>query len=263
MSRTQVKPRKADLSRLVRTRHDALDALRGVALLWMTLFHFAFDLNYFGFIQQDFYHSPVWTLQRTCILSLFLFCAGFGQAIAVSGAQGWPRFWRRWLQIAGCAALVSAGSALVFPQSWIYFGVLHGMAVMLLIARVTAVWHRGLWLAGLAAVAAGLLAPQAHALWPWLAVLDAPALHWIGLVSRKPITEDFVPLLPWLGVVWWGMAAGQWAMARRWLHPGAPVRSSSRVVAALAQIGRWSLRWYMLHQPLLMGALTLAAMALR
>lgn len=257
MFRAQVKPRQADLSGLVRTRHDALDALRGVAMLWMTLFHFAFDLNYFGFIQQDFYRSPVWTVQRTCILSLFLFCGGLGQAIAVSGAHSWPRFWRRWIQIAACAVLVSAGSALMFPQSWIYFGVLHGMAVMLLIARVTAGWNRWLWLAGLVAVAAGVLAPQAHALWPQLDVLNGTALNWIGLVSRKPITEDFVPLLPWLGVVWWGMATGQWVMARGWLHPGAPVRSSSRITAALALIGRWSLSWYMLHQPLLLGTLAL------
>lgn len=263
MFRAPVQPRTADLSGLVRTRHDVLDAVRGVAMLWMTLFHFAFDLNYFGFIQQDFYRSPVWTLQRTCILSLFLFCAGFGQAVAVSGAQGWPRFWRRWAQIAGCALLVSAGSALVFPQSWIYFGVLHGMAVMLLIARVTVGWNRGLWLAGLVAIVAGLLAPQAHAQWPQLVVLDGPALNWIGLVNHKPITEDFVPLFPWLGVMWWGMATGQWVVARGWLRPGAPVRSSSRVTAGLALIGRWSLSWYMVHQLLLMGALTLTVMALR
>lgn len=263
MSRTPVPPRSAALSGLVRTRHDVLDAVRGVALLWMTLYHFAFDLNYFGFIQQDFYRSPVWTLQRTCILSLFLFCAGGGQAIAVSGAQGWPQFWRRWAQIAGCALLVSAGSALVFPRSWIYFGVLHGMAVMLPIARLTAGWGRGLWLAGLAAVAAGVLAPQAHAQWPQFAVLDGPALNWMGLVGRKPVTEDFVPLLPWLGAVWWGVAAGQWVMARGWLRAGAPVRSRSRGIAALALIGRSSLSWYMLHQLLLMGVLTLAATALR
>jgi uncharacterized membrane protein len=34
------------------------------------------------------------------------------------------------------------------------------------------------------------------------------ALNWLGLIGYKPITEDYVPLLPWLGVMWWGMAAG-------------------------------------------------------
>ncbi|MGZ5237706.1 MAG: heparan-alpha-glucosaminide N-acetyltransferase domain-containing protein, partial [Caldimonas sp.] len=30
-------------------RFDRLDALRGVAIVWMAIFHFSYDLNYFGF----------------------------------------------------------------------------------------------------------------------------------------------------------------------------------------------------------------------
>ena len=77
-------------------RLDAIDALRGLALVWMTVFHFCFDLNHFGYWKQDFYTDPFWTGQRTCILSLFLFCAGLGQAVALHQGQTWTRFWRRW-----------------------------------------------------------------------------------------------------------------------------------------------------------------------
>jgi uncharacterized membrane protein len=72
------------------------------------------------------------------------------------------------------------------------------------------------------------------------------------LISRKPITEDYVPLLPWLGVMWWGMAAGQWLLVQRpqWLGHKVPAAA-----APLAWLGRWSLSWYMLHQPVLIGAL--------
>jgi uncharacterized membrane protein len=119
-------------------RFDRLDALRGLAIVWMAAYHFAFDLNHFGLLdpRQDFYRDPLWTVQRTCIVSLFLFCAGLGQAVALQAGQGWPRFWRRWAQVAGCAVLVSAGSAVMFPRSWIFFGVLHGIAVMLILVRV-------------------------------------------------------------------------------------------------------------------------------
>jgi uncharacterized membrane protein len=82
-------------------RYDAIDALRGAALLWMTAFHLGFDLNHFGYWQQDYYRDPLWTTQRTCILSLFLFCAGLGQAVALHQGQTAARFWRRWAQIAG------------------------------------------------------------------------------------------------------------------------------------------------------------------
>lgn len=240
-------------------RFGSLDILRGVAVLWMTAYHFAFDLNHFGFIQQDFYRSPVWTLQRTCILSLFLLCAGMGQALATAGGQSWQRFWRRWVQIAGCALLVSIGSVLMFPNSWIYFGVLHGMAAMLLVARLTVSWGRWLWPAGLALVVLDPLAPLAHAAWPWLGALDRPVLHWLGFMSHKPATEDYVPLLPWMGVMWWGVAAGQFALARGWFDRPQPLRA----LAAPAWVGRWSLSWYMLHQPVLMGLLMLVSVLLR
>lgn len=134
-------------------RYNSVDALRGFAMLWMTVFHFCFDLSHFGYWPQNFRADPFWTWQRTAIVSLFLFCAGLGQAIALKQGQGWGRFGRRWLQIAGCALLVTISSFVMFPQSFIYFGVLHGMAVMLLVVRFTAGWGRWLWLVGLVALA--------------------------------------------------------------------------------------------------------------
>lgn len=226
-------------------RFDRLDALRGAAVVWMVGFHFAFDLNHFRFIRQNFYEDPFWTWQRTCIVSLFLFCAGLGQAAALAQAQRWPRFWRRWGQVAGCALLVTLGSWYVFPRSFITFGVLHGIAVMLVVVRLTAPAGRWLWLLGLVAV----LLPQ-FVQHPWF---DARATQWIGLVTRKPVTEDFVPVLPWLGVMWWGMAAGQWTLARRrhWFSGAVP-----RAARGLAVLGRWSLTTYMVHQPVFFAVLT-------
>jgi len=235
-------------------RLDAIDTLRGVALVWMIAYHFCFDLNNFGLARFDFHRDPLWTLQRTAILGIFLFCAGLGQAVASHQMQPWSRFWRRWLQIAGCAVLVSAGSFWMFPDSFIYFGVLHGMAVMLIIARLTAGW--GAWLLAPALLAlvlpygaAGLLAQT-----PWEQVFNAPTLNWLGLITRKPVTEDYVPLLPWIGVLWCGTLVGA-----RWMHEAGfhPAWQAVGPSSALAWLGRHSLWVYMLHQPVLIGALWL------
>jgi CRP-like cAMP-binding protein len=190
-------------------RSARLDALRGAAIVWMAAFHLCFDLNTFRLLRpfQNFYEDPFWTVQRTCIVSLFLFCAGLGQAAALDAGQQWPRFWRRWAQVAGCALLVSAGSALMFPGSWISFGVLHGIALMLVATRFAA--PLGAWLWPLGALAIALPAFVHH---PFF---DSRWTNWVGLVTRKPVTEDFVPLLPWLGVMLWGLAAGGWLLARR------------------------------------------------
>ncbi len=234
------------------SRFNSIDALRGAAIVWMTAFHFCFDLNHFGWMRQDFYQDPLWTWQRTAIVSLFLFCAGLGQSVAVAQQQSWPRFWKRWAQVAACAALVTAGSAYMYPASFIYFGVLHGIAVMLIVVRLSAAWGRWLWLAGAVAIATRPLAAWWIGHEPALDFLNDRSWNWLGLVSRKPITEDYVPLVPWLGVMWWGMAAGQWLLAKR---RELVMMRLPRATAPLAWLGRWSLSWYMVHQPVMIGAL--------
>ncbi len=225
-------------------RFERLDALRGFALLWMAFFHFSFDLSLYKVTDWDFYDDPVWLVQRTCILSLFLLCAGAGQAVAVHQGQTWPRFWRRWAQVAGCALLVSAGSYLMFHERFISFGVLHGMAVMLIVARRVS----GLktWLLPLGVLA--LLLPM-FVQHPFF---DARLTNWTGLVTHKPFTEDYVPVLPWIGVMFFGLAATQWLLAHRPNVLQGPIPS---VLRPLAFLGGWSLTFYMIHQPILIGAL--------
>jgi uncharacterized membrane protein len=142
----------------------------------------------------------------------------------------------------------------MFPTSFIYFGILHGMAVMLVLARWLAPLGGWLWPAGLVIVAMPALAGWAHQIWPGLEWLNGPAFNWLGLISRKPITEDYAPLAPWLGVMLWGLASGQFLLRRQpgWLWRGLPLP-----LRPLAALGRHSLSYYLLHQPLLMGALLL------
>ena len=228
-----------------RQRFDRLDALRAVALMWMAIFHASFDLNHFGLMRQSFYSDPFWTLQRACIVGMFLFCAGVSQAIALEQRQGWPRFWRRWAQVAGCALLVTLGSMWMFPRSFISFGVLHCIAVAAVVVRLSGGAGRWLWPLGLLALVLPTLVQHPF--------FDTRATNWLGLVTNKPVTEDYVPLLPWLGLMWWGLAAGQWLLSRHrtWLSGALPA-----VLAPLATLGRWSLSFYMLHQPVLIGLLT-------
>lgn len=236
-------------------RMAGVDVLRGMAMLWMTAYHFCFDLNNAGLIRQDFYTDPVWTWQRTVILSLFLLCAGAGQALAAHHGQGWPQFWRRWGQIVLCALLVSAGSAVMFPQSYIYFGVLHGMAVMLLVARLTVHWGHWLWWLSGAMIAMKYIAAGAMDA-GWIGTFfNDKSLNWLGLINAKPITEDYVPLVPWMGVMWWGVAATQWWLRRR---AAASVWVAPQALRPVAWLGHWSLSYYMLHQPILLALLWLA-----
>jgi uncharacterized membrane protein len=57
----------------------------------------------------------------------------------------------------------------------------------------------------------------------------------------------------------WGMAAGQWMLKHRRAALSGAV---PRALQPLATLGRWSLSFYMVHQPVFIGAL-LAWQALR
>lgn len=242
-------------------RDVLLDALRGLALAWMTVYHFCFDLNHFGYIEQDFYRDPVWIWQRVAIVSLFLLTAGLSQVLAVERGQDWPRFRRRWYQIVMCAALVSLGSWWMFPGSWISFGVLHGIACMVLVLRYCLMRWRVtagaalLWAFAMLVLTFVLthLLQQRGGVLPQL--LDSRWLNWTGVVSRKPVTEDYLPLLPWLAVMLLGVA-----LARARPHSGLiPVSWAARssLLRFLAFWGRWSLSYYMTHQLVLLGLLYL------
>ena len=104
---------------------------------------------------------------------------------------------------------------------------------LLLLRRGQRLGVAGLALAGMLALAAGL--------WLQSPRFDGPALSWLGFATRKPPTEDYVPLFPWLGVVALGMAAGlAWDRAGRPLP--APLRHLDRHPPRLLRwLGSWPL----------------------
>ncbi len=153
----------------------------------MVAYHFAFDLAYFRVTAQNFYRDPFWLHSRTAILSSFLLIAGISLVLAQSTPQGRARFWIHVGRVAACAVAVTAGSYLVFPRSFIWFGVLHAIALSLVMIRPLVARP---WLAlgiGIAVVIAGNVVASP--------AFDSRALGWIGFMTAKPITEDYVPRL--------------------------------------------------------------------
>ena len=231
-------------------------------MVWMACFHFSFDLNQYRFIPpQNFYGDAFWTTQRLCIVSMFLLGAGAGQAVAIDAGQTWTRFWRRWAQVAGCAVLVSIGSYLMFPRGWISFGVLHGVAAMLILLRLagTRLPPARLARAPLALAGVALVAILAWRLPHWVQdpFFDTRATNWVGLVTHLPPTEDYVPVLPWLGM----MLAGYLVASVLLVHARAAFTGAvPSFVRPLAVLGRWSLSFYMVHQLVLIGSLELVRM---
>jgi uncharacterized membrane protein len=225
-------------------RLAAIDALRGLGLCLMIAYHFTFDLSVFKVVAVDFNHDPFWLASRDLIVSWFLVLVGVSLVLAERTQPGFRAFWRRIALIVFCALLVSVGSYVMFPQSFITFGILHCIAVASVLARPLVRWPRVALALGAAVIVAGIALQ--------FPLFDARWLNWIGMMTHKPPTEDYVPLFPWLGVVLVGVAAGAWIADRE----RATIASLGRFAPRwLAWLGRHSLLVYMAHQPILFGIL--------
>jgi uncharacterized membrane protein len=243
------------------SRFVGVDLLRGLAIAMMVGYHFCYDLAYFGFASwspDDMLIRWGWVAWRDLIVASFLLLVGLSRVLNATFKPSAADFWKRWGQIAVGALLVSLASRGFAGERWIYFGILHFIAVALPLCRLVLYRTRSaLWIAllGGTALAAGLLISTP--------AMDAPPLNILGFAAHKPPTEDYVPLFPWIGVVLIGLAGGVLWRSRDF----APLHALDRVRAlvpapvqrALAGAGRWSLSIYLVHQPVLMSMLTVIA----
>jgi len=226
-------------------RIDGVDALRGGALCLMFVYHFFFDLRFYGLIAADFEHDPFWLGFRALIVAAFMVLVGLSLVLADRASAMPAHFWRRIGIIAACALLATIGSWILFPRTFIYFGMLHAIAVASVLANPMT---RRPWSAaaiGCAVIALGLVLSHP--------AFDARPLSWIGFATAKPATVDYVPLAPWAGFVFLGIALAH-VLARHGFRAVAPLASAPRW---LRWLGRHSLAVYMVHQPILLGALWL------
>jgi uncharacterized membrane protein len=242
-------------------RFQGVDLLRGLAITMMVAYHCCYDLAWFGFApwtRYDMLTDSGWIGLRNLIVVSFLTIVGFSLALSTVLKPSWSDLRRRWGQVAGAAMLVSLASYGFVGERWIYFGILHFIAVATLLCRlmlfriVSALWIATL---GFAAIIIGLLFSTS--------TFDSPPLNILGFAAQKPSTDDFVPLFPWIGVVLIGIAGGRLWQA----HGFGPIAVLSGLHAAvptplqrsLAGMGRWSLTIYLVHQPILIGLLGVVA----
>ncbi|WP_349367655.1 heparan-alpha-glucosaminide N-acetyltransferase [Salinarimonas sp.] len=236
-------------------RFAAVDAARGVALLAMIVYHFAWDLWFYGFTAVEIPFDPFWRNFARAIAASFLILVGVSLVLAHDAGLEPRAFLRRLAKVAGAAALITLATWLVFPASFIFFGILHMIAVGSVLALPFLRLHPAL---SALAAAAVLGAPILYA----DPAFDTRWLAWIGFFETPPDTNDFEPVFPWLAAVLAGVALGRVMMGTRLRERVAAMRAEGRIGRGLVWMGRWSLVIYLLHQPILMGALYPVALAL-
>lgn len=229
-------------------RWDAIDVARGIAIAAMVVYHFSWDLSFLKLIETNILQVPAWRWFARGIAASFLLLSGVGLALA--HARGFRRlpFLKRLMKVGGAALAVTIITYFAFPESYIFFGILHCIAVSGILALPFLRLPPALTLiAAILFVAAPqvLTSPS----------LDAPYLDWLGLGSTDPVTNDYVPIFPWFGMVLIGVAVGKLLLTYASTMSLARWRSRDVLSRMLVWAGRKSLPIYLIHQVVLLGAL--------
>jgi uncharacterized membrane protein len=235
----------------IKSRIPLVDVLRGVALAAMAIYHFVWDLSFFSLADFGPTENPLWIWFARATAGSFLVLVGVGLYLAHGDGVRWPGFLRRLVMIVAAALAISVASWFADSEGVILFGILHCIAVSsvigLLFLRVP--------VALVIALAVFCLAAPS--------VLASPAFNglgfvWLGLASEVLPADDYNPLLPWFGMVLLGIAVARMIPRDKW-----PAwQPHDAVTRALALIGRHSLLFYLLHQPVLLGILWAVAKAI-
>jgi uncharacterized membrane protein len=230
-------------------RIEAIDIARALALVTMAIYHFTWDLEHFGYATPGLTEHGGWRLFARCIASSFLFLVGVSLVLANGKSIRWLSFWKRFAMIAVAAAAITLVTWFATPDAFIFFGILHEIALAsllgLLFLRVPAV---------LSLVIAAAIVAAPHYLRS--SFFDAPPLWWVGLSTIDPHSNDYVPVFPWFAPVLIGIACARLARTygifdrmAAW-QPGGWARPFTFA-------GRHSLAVYLLHQPILFGSVWL------
>lgn len=226
-----------------------LDILRGVALIAMASYHFMWDLADFGYLPSDFPSTGWPKIYARAIASTFLFLSGFLLYLGHRRSIRWHSFAIRLAKIIAAAALVTAATYIFVPQGFVFFGILHQIALASVIGLL---FLRAPAPVTVAVAIAVIAVPQFYR----FDALNAPWFWWIGLSTQVKISFDYVPLFPWLGVFLMGMAAARIFGSRlidRQKSLGKSV--TNPVINSFTFLGRHSLVFYLVHQPVLIAIL--------
>jgi len=233
-------------------RRHGLDTIRGLALVNMILYHLSWDQVYVFGANWDWYRSDGAYVWQQGICWTFILLSGYCFHL------GRHRL-RRGLMAFGGGLLVSAVTLVAMPDAPIFWGILSllGSAVLLTIpldklflkipARVGLAFSFCLFLI-FGEVNAGYLGFEGAR---FLALPEALYANlftaYLGFPMAGFRSSDYFPLLPWLFLFWTGYFLYR-------LQPEDPHRGLPKI-PVVTFMGRHSLVVYLLHQPLVYGAL--------
>jgi len=195
--------------------------IRGIFIVGVVLYHSLYDIQFFANFNINVLDYPLLFLQRVVAGGLLVL---FGMTCAIIGFNKIAII-KRFLKLAAISIVISIGSYLIDRDNFIYFGILHLMAISSLICLLF------------------LKLNSKIVLLSTLFILIYGSIY--PTESSRP-SFDYFSFFPWFGCVVLGIYLQKINILKNIFI------QENLVTNILAKIGKHSMLIYLIHQPILL-----------
>ncbi len=217
-----------------RKRIWELDALRGFFILCVIIIHLIYDLEYFKGLKLPLPDLYYFIQYNGGILFIIIsgICITLGR-----------RSLKRGLLVLFFGMVISLVTYLSFPESAIYFGILHLLGLCMImypLYKKLPLWS--LLLISSAIIGIGFYIDNIY--------VKSPYLFMFGLITETFVSSDYFPLFPNLGFFMLGIVLGRTIYINKTsLIPN--INTQNPIIRFLCFCGRHSIWIYLIHQPII------------
>lgn len=222
---------------LEKQRNSSIDCLRGFAVLLMLFHHLIYVFAEYKIIEVNMLTNSFWSNFPKVIIFIFLFTSGISLSLSIEKSLEIDSYFIRLLKLFYSAIFISGLSYLLFPDKWIYFGILHCIFVCSVL--VFPFLKLG-WVALFFSVTIFFIPVIFDFEYPWFLTAQ--------------FTFDYEPPLPWFGAMLLGVFFNNVFLKLR-------MEENKEEISLLGSwfsfLGRHSLLIYLIHYPVVLTVLYL------
>lgn len=228
-------------------RHWEIDFLKGMAIIGVVLYHFIFDLIFFGHYKIDDQTLFCWILARSSAF-LFIFLSGVSLVISFERSKKqnkkifFYKIFFRSSYLLFFGLIITFITYFVFPQAPIIFGILHFLAFASLVGFF---FINQSYFAFLSSIFILLISQFINNI-----DVNSYSLLWLGFVPKYFESVDYFPFIPWFAFYLLGIIFGNkfYKDGKRNFNLK---NCKNKIVQFLCLCGRHTLLIYLIHQPIL------------
>ena len=224
-----------------------LDISRGICVVAMIVYHFYWDLGYFGYIDPGVVTQGLGLFFAQLIGLSFITIAGISSRLLSLSDRYKSKFLKRIFRLISISIAITVLTFILDKNSFIFFGILHFLSVCtitsFILIKIKSNFHLLLIFLG-----AGLISISGI-------TFNIPFIFsWIGFNKEVPLTNDFYPIIPWITFYFFGFWLGgviYKITSKKSENLSNTDAQIGPVLKFIEYLGRRSLLIYILHQPLL------------